>query len=243
MPLFGKKKEKNSKKVNCSVIICAAGSSTRMGEDKLMISLCGKPVIVWTLEAFQHCDKVDEIVLVTRSDLLVQLSDICRSNDFSKVSNIVVGGDQRLDSVLAGLSAVSSTAEIVAVHDGARPLVTEQIIKSAIKTAVKYGSAVPAILPKDTVKEETDGKVHTTYDRSRLRLVQTPQAFARNVLSAALTNAKAKAKELSITDDAQAVEALGLPVFFTDGSDENIKLTTPVDVLLAQSILDRRNSP
>ena len=241
MPLFGKKKEKAANKVRCSVIICAAGSSTRMGQDKLMMPLSNKPVIHWTVETFEKCDKIDEIIIVTRNDLLAQLAELCNTNGFSKVSNIVVGGDQRIDSVLAGLAVVSSTAEVVAVHDGARPLVTQKIIEEAVKTAEKYGSAIPAILPKDTVKEESDGKVHTTHDRSKLRLVQTPQAFQRNILSAALTNAKSK--ELTVTDDAQAVEVLGLPVFFTQGSDENIKLTTPVDILLAQAILDRRNTP
>ena len=240
MPLFGKKKDKVTKKVRCSAIICAAGSSTRMGQDKLMMPLSDKPVILRTIEAFEECSKIDEIIIVTRTDLLSQLAEICSNNGLKKVSNIVVGGQQRLDSVLAGLSAVSSAAEIVAVHDGARPLVSQSIIETAVKNAEKYGSAIPAILPKDTVKEESDGKVHTTYDRSKLRLVQTPQVFQKNILSAALTNAKSK--ELSITDDAQAVEALGLPVFFIDGSDENIKLTTPVDILLAQAIMDRRQS-
>lgn len=240
MPLFGKKKDKVTKKVRCSAIICASGSSTRMGQDKLMMPLSDKPVILRTIEAFEECSKIDEIIIVTRTDLLSQLAEICSNNGFKKVSNIVVGGQQRLDSVLAGLSAVSSAAEIVAVHDGARPLVSQSIIETAVKNAEKYGSAIPAILPKDTVKEESDGKVHSTYDRSKLRLVQTPQVFQKNILSAALTNAKSK--ELSITDDAQAVEALGLPVFFIDGSDENIKLTTPVDILLAQAIMDRRQS-
>ncbi|MBE6990960.1 MAG: 2-C-methyl-D-erythritol 4-phosphate cytidylyltransferase [Ruminococcaceae bacterium] len=239
MPLFGRIKEKPAKSVRRSAIICAAGSSTRMGQDKLMLSISDKPVIQWTIEAFEECDRIDEIVIVTRTDLLSQLANLCKNSGYTKVSNIVVGGEQRLDSVLAGLAVISPAAEVVAVHDGARPLVTQKIIKSAVLHAEKYGSAVPAILPKDTVKEESDGKVHTTHDRSRLRLVQTPQAFQRNILSAALTNAKSK--ELTVTDDAQAVEALGLPVFFTDGSDENIKLTTPVDVLLAQAIMDRRN--
>lgn len=240
MPLFGKKKEKAKKKVHCSVIICAAGSSARMGRDKLMMPLSKKPVILRTIEAFEQCNKIDEIIIVTRDDLLSRLADICSSSGFKKVSNIVIGGNQRLDSVLAGLNAVSSTSEIVAVHDGARPFVTQEIIETAVKTAEKYGSAIPAILPKDTVKEESDGKVHTTYERSKLRLAQTPQVFQKTILSAALTNAKSN--ELAITDDAQAVEILGLPVFFIDGSDENIKLTTPIDMLLAQAIMDRRES-
>ncbi len=221
----------------CSAIICAAGSSSRMGQDKLMMSLCGKPVIIHTIEAFEQSPAIDEIIVVTRESALSSMAELL--SGFSKVANIVSGGEQRIDSVIAGSAAISDSATLVAVHDGARPLVSQELISSVVNTAIKYGSAVPAVIPKDTVKQELDGRASATFDRSRLRLAQTPQVFYTSVLTAALSNAKAAG--LSVTDDSQAVEALGIPVYFSPGSDENIKLTTPVDVLLAEAILQRRN--
>ena len=139
---------------------------------------------------------------------------------------------------MAGLAAVSDKAQLVAVHDGARPLVTDEVIRAAVIKAKKFAAAAPAVRVKDTIKISTDGAVDATPDRSTLYAVQTPQVFDRDLLAAALQNAKAQG--IAVTDDCSAVEALGMPVQLTDGDEENLKITTPLDLELAALILRRR---
>ena len=154
---------------------------------------------------------------------------------------VVPGGCDRMQSVMNGLREASDKTQLVAVHDGARPLVSDTIIANTISKAAKFGAAAPAIPVKDTIKVSTTGAVEATPDRKTLFAVQTPQVFDYALLCGALENAKNK--KLSITDDCSAVEALGMPVQLTDGSEEKLKITTPIDLAFAEAILKgRRNA-
>ena len=224
----------------CTAVIVAAGNATRMGgTDKIMAELDGVPVICRTLEAFENAVQVDEIIVVTRMELLEQVSALATA--FSKVRMVVPGGDDRMQSVMNGLREASDKTRLVAVHDGARPLVTDKIIANTIAKAAKFGAAAPAMPVKDTIKVSTRGAVDATPDRKTLFAVQTPQVFDYALLCGALESAKQK--KLAITDDCSAVEAMGMPVQLTDGSEENLKITTPIDLAFAEAILKgRRNA-
>ncbi len=226
------------KNTTCSVVVVAAGSSTRMGEDKLFMDLCGKPVLERTLRALSDCQCVDEIVLVTREEILEKAADLCHDNRLAKVTKLVIGGKSRNESALAGLSEIRRDAKLVLIHDGARPLVTEEVVRDAMHTAALYKCAAPAVPLTDTVKETDDGSVVRTLDRSRLAAVQTPQAFVPEIIKAALTLAVKNG--VDYTDDCAAVEAMGVPVRLSAGSPENIKITRPLDIPTAEAILRSR---
>lgn len=233
MSIF-KQRIKNS----CSCVILAAGSSERFGEDKLLTELCGVPVIAYSISAFQYSDCVKEIVLVTAEDKLMEFAKLCDENGYYKVTKIVIGGNTRLESALSGASECNPNARLIAVHDGARPLVSVDVIDNAITCALAHNAAVPAIPSKDTIKIVKDGKVLETPDRASVYQIQTPQVFLPEILKGALTNALRN--ELTITDDASAAELLGFPVYLSEGSEENIKITTPLDIKLAEAILSER---
>ena len=227
------------KSSSCSAVIVAAGSSNRMkGEDKLMIMLNGKTVLERSIELFQNSEVIDEIVIVTRQDLMGYVDSLCRARGFTKVKAITEGGETRVHSVMKGLDHVSAKAGLVAIHDGARPLVTQEVISDTISAALSYYAAAPAIPVKDTIKVAEHHVVTDTPDRSKLFAVQTPQIFDYDLLCGALQ--KALQEQTPITDDCSAVEALGMRVYLTAGSEENIKITTPIDVILAEAILRRR---
>lgn len=230
----------NKKKYGrCAAVIVAAGRSTRMlGEDKILSEIDGKSVIQRSIEAFQNHERIDEIVIVTRPDLVGYLRSLCGAREYKKVIAVAEGGDTRVDSVVNGLRHVSARVGMVAIHDGARPLVSEELIDDVIKNAQRYHAAAPAIPVKDTIKTALDRFVVNTPDRSALFAVQTPQVFDKDLLSGALQNAQDKS--LPITDDCSAVEALGMKVYLSNGSEENIKITTPIDLILAEAILKRR---
>lgn len=221
----------------CAAVIVAAGSSSRMsGTNKILARLGGLPVICRTVDAFDRCAVIDEIIVVTQREMMEKISRYCAS--YSKVRMIVAGGETRTQSVMAGVAAVSERTQLVAVHDGARPLVTDAVITRAAAKAAKFAAAAPAVRVKDTIKVSTDGAVDVTPDRSSLFAVQTPQVFDRELLEGALENAVQK--KLSITDDCSAVEALGMPVQLTQGDEENLKITTPLDLEIAELIYRRR---
>ena len=223
----------------CAAVIVAAGTATRMrGTDKILTSLQGEPLIAHTIRVFQNSPMIDEIVIVTREEILSQLGRLCSQHDFDKVSMIVPGGASRVESVICGLEHISKGTKLVAIHDGARPLVTAEIIERTVRKADRYHAAAPAIPVKDTIKEAENRIVCSTPDRSKLFAIQTPQVFDFDLLRGALQ--KAVSEHLSITDDCSAVEALGMSVYLTDGSDENIKITTPIDLILADAILQSR---
>ena len=223
----------------CSVVVVAAGSSTRMGKDKLFLDLEGMPVLVRTLRVFDECSFVREVILVAREDRAEDAAELCRAYGIRKVARVVIGGATRTESVLAGISSIDREARIVLVHDGARPLVTEDIIYDAMHKAAIYSAAAPAVPVTDTIKETQRDIVVRTPDRASLAAVQTPQAFVPEILKAALTAAVRDGKEY--TDDCAAVEAMGVRVHLSKGSRENIKITGPLDMELAAGILRSRH--
>lgn len=219
----------------CAAVIVAAGTASRMGGiDKVMAPLGGEPMIVRTVRTFQQCDAIREIVVVTREDLLVPIMDLCHG--FDKLTAVIVGGSSRPESVAKGLAALSAKAKLVAVQDGARPLVSWQVIDRTVRAANSYGAAAPAIPVKDTIKEVRGGVVVQTPDRSLLQAVQTPQVFDLELLKGALT--KAFQEETQITDDCSAVERLGMSVKIVEGDECNIKVTTPLDLKIAELFLE-----
>lgn len=225
----------NVKLKYCGAVIVAAGNASRMGGiDKVMAPLGGESVIVHTVRQFQHCDAVKEIVVVTRSDLIVPIMDLC--HDFDKVKAVVVGGDNRAASVNMGLNALSEKCKLVAVQDGARPFAGWQLIDRVVRAANAYGAAAPAIPVKDTMKVVRGGLVAETPDRSTLKAVQTPQVFDFDLLRGALKQARVDG--LAITDDCSAVEHMGMTVKIVDGDERNIKITTPMDLKVAELILE-----
>lgn len=219
----------------CGAVIVAAGTASRMGGiDKVMAPLRGEPMVVRSVRTFQNCDAVREIVIVTREDLLSKIMSLC--DGFSKVRAVVVGGSSRPESVQAGLNALSDKVRLAAIHDGARPLVTWQVIDRTVRAANTYGAAAPAVPVKDTIKVVRGGVVAATPDRSRLQAVQTPQIFDLDLLRAALK--KAAAEGAAITDDCSAVENMGMSVKIVEGDEKNIKVTTPMDLTIAQLLLE-----
>lgn len=239
MGIFRKKKKQEE--IVCSAVVVAAGASTRMGMDKLMLPLGDVPVIVRTLQVIQAAPSVGEIVVVTREDLVIPIGQLCQEFGLTKVSKVVRGGETRMHSVRLGTLEVSRDASLIAVHDGARPLVSVDVIEKAIVQAQKSGAAAPAVPVKDTIKVVSGDIVEKTPDRVTLRAVQTPQVFESSLIRAALQKALDDGAEL--TDDCSAVERLGMKVVLTEGSERNIKLTTPADLLLAEILLEGSGMP
>ena len=234
--MFWRRKQKKRQEPCCSAVVVAAGSSTRMGMDKLMLPLDETPVIVYTLRAVQAAPSVGEIILVTREDLIVPMSQMCQDYAISKVTKVVRGGASRTQSVRLGTLEVSGDAQVIAIHDGARPFVSAEVIERAVAQAMETGAAAPAVPVKDTIKVAHDGVVESTPDRACLFAVQTPQVFESSLIKAALQ--KALDDGLELTDDCAAVERLGMKVALTRGDERNIKLTTPEDLAVAQAILE-----
>ena len=221
----------------CGAVIVAAGSASRMGGiDKVMAPLGGEPMIVKTVRAFQNCEAVGEIVVVTRQDLVAPIQELCREMD--KVRAVVTGGASRQESVWLGLNAFSEKIQLAAVHDGARPLISWELIDRTVRAANSYGAAAPAIPVKDTIKVERSGLVESTPDRSRLRAVQTPQVFDFDLLRGALQKAREDGAE--VTDDCSAVERLGMKIRLVEGEERNLKVTTPLDLKIAKLLLEEK---
>ncbi len=221
-------------------IIPSAGLGRRMGgRKKNYLLLSGSPVLAYTLAAFESSALVDSVVVaIAPGD-----EEYCRSSlapfGFKKVSHIIAGGKERQDSVNNALE-FAKDAEVVAVHDGARPLVTIEIIDAVIRSAFETGAAIAAVPVKDTIKEVSDGTVARTIDRTRLVSVQTPQAFRRKILVNAFQ--KAKADNFYGTDESSLVERAGHTVSVVRGSYENFKITTAEDLLFAKGVLEKRGA-
>ena len=219
----------------CGAVIVAAGTASRMGGiDKVMAELEGEPMILRTVRTFQTCDAIQEIVIVTREDLILPIMGLCAGLD--KVKAVVVGGSSRQESVEHGLYALSNKVKLVAVQDGARPLITHAVIDRTVRAAPSYGAAAPAIPVKDTIKVVNGGVVSSTPDRKTLQAVQTPQVFDLDMLKGALKKAKADGAE--VTDDCSAVERLGMSIKIVEGDERNIKVTTPLDLAIAKLLLE-----
>lgn len=220
----------------CSAVVVAAGSSSRMGFDKVLADVGGVPVIVRCLEAFQQAPSVTEVVVVTREELVPDIARLCQDYGLDKVAKVVRGGDSRTQSARLGTLECSRRAPLIAIHDGARPFVTVQVIEDAAAQAAASGAAAPAVPVKDTVKEARDGLVERTLERERLYAVQTPQVFDADLIRAALQ--KALDDGVQLTDDCAAVERLGMRVALTAGDERNIKLTTPIDLLVGEALAE-----
>ena len=221
----------------CAALLVAAGSSSRMdGQDKLLAELGGMTVLERSALAFEQNDRISELVVVTRADRLDEISKLLDARGLSKLTMVAAGGETRADSVRAGLEHISKKAALVAIHDAARPLVSQRIINETVAMAIKTRASAPAIPVKDTIKVAKSGAVVSTPDRKTLYAVQTPQVFDADLLRAAHKKAEKSGKEL--TDDCLAAEQLGLKVFLTQGEETNLKITTPLDLRIAAMILE-----
>ena len=219
----------------CGAVIVAAGNASRMGGiDKVMADLNGEPMILRTVRTFQNCEAIKEIVIVTRPDLILPIRDLCTR--FDKVQAVVAGGASRQESVALGMNALSGKVKLVAGQDGARPLITDTVIDRTVRAAHTYSAAAPAIPVKDTIKVVKGGVVVETPDRAALQAVQTPQVFDLDLLRGALK--KAEADGAAVTDDCSAVELMGMSVKIVEGDERNIKVTTPMDLKIAELLLE-----
>lgn len=220
----------------CTAVVVAAGSARRMGGiDKAMTEIGGVPMLLRTVRAMAKSQQISGVTVVTREDLLDRVTALCA--DEPKFLGAVAGGSSRAESVLRGLNAVLTP--LVAIHDGARPLVTVPVIDAAVEAAERCGAAAPAIAVHDTIKIAKNGVVEQTPDRSALFAVQTPQVFETSAIRKALQAALNQA--LPLTDDCSAAEYAGLQVRLTPGSEENLKITVPSDLVLAEAILQGRD--
>lgn len=237
--MLGKRRKKTDLPAVCAVIV-AAGSSRRMGgENKLLLEIDGVPVLARTLSAFQKCAAIRDIVLVCREQDIMPYTELAKAFSIDKLCTVTRGGETRTESVLAGITAAPENAVLVAVHDGARPLVSEAVITEAVTTAAEYGAAAPVVPVKDSIKRIEDGNIAADVARSTLAAVQTPQVFRKDLLRRALTSTAERG--YSFTDDCAAVESLGTIVKATHGSYQNIKITTPEDILVAEALLTRED--
>ena len=219
----------------CGAVIVAAGNASRMGGiDKVMAELAGEPMILRTVRTFQQCDAIKEIVIVTRLDLIAPITNLCR--DLDKVRMVVAGGASRQESVGLGLNSFSDKVKMVAIHDGARPLISLEVIDRTVRAAHSYSAAAPAVPVKDTIKVVRGGVVDHTPDRATLQAVQTPQVFDLDLIRGALK--KAALEGSAVTDDCSAVELMGMSVKIVEGDERNIKVTTPMDLKIAEMLLE-----
>lgn len=219
----------------CGAVIVAAGSASRMGGiDKVIAELDGEPMICRTVRAFQKAPAIREIVIVTRSDLVEHIRNLCK--EFDKVTTVTVGGSSRQESVEKGLEALSSKVKLAAIQDGARPLISQDVIERVVRAAHTYGAAAPGIPVKDTIKRVEGCIISDTPERSKLQAVQTPQVFDYDLIRAALQ--KAREDKAELTDDCSAVERLKMSVVMVEGDERNIKVTTPMDLKIAQMLLE-----
>jgi len=221
--------------MRAGVILVAAGTGTRMGRPKQFLPLLGRPVVEWSLETFLDVPEVAEIALVLAGESMKTHGKRLASERV----RIVEGGATRMDSVRAGLACLSADIDVVAVHDGARPLVTREVIASCLAEAQESGAVVPAVPVKDTLKKVTSKQlwVAETPMRSQFWLAQTPQCYRREVLEDALARFQ---KDKAATDESQLVERAGHKVKIVQSTYENIKITTPEDLAVADALMVRR---
>jgi 2-C-methyl-D-erythritol 4-phosphate cytidylyltransferase len=219
-------------------IIAAAGAGIRMASDrpKQFLQLAGKPVVFHTLQPFEECDSINEVIVVLPAAESAGFLSLAGKYGLRKVSRVVPGGVTRADSVKRGLMAIrSATAEIVAVHDGVRPFVTVEEISQTVEAARLHGAAILVAPATDTIKQVGEQRVIKTLDRTGLRRALTPQCFQYELLRQAYQ--RADVNDPSLTDESALVEQLGKPVSIVDGSSRNIKITTPEDLLVAEVLL------
>lgn len=220
-----------------SAIILAGGKGKRMGAkiSKQYIELNGKPILYYTLNRFAACKEIDKIILVLPKDEIEYCNKEILKKYSLKVDMIVEGGKERQDSVYNALQKINDS-EIVLIHDGARPFVSEKIIKDGIKYASLYGAAAPGVMPKDTIKFiDENGFSDSTPDRSKLLAIQTPQTFKIEMIKEC--HNRVKRDNISVTDDTMVVELYNHKVYLYNGEYTNIKVTTPEDLILAEKLI------
>ena len=225
-----------------AAILVAAGNATRMGGNKQFLPLLGIPVLARSLMAFQNCPQIRDIVVVARKEEIPDVQRLADEYFILKLTAVVAGGAQRQDSVEHGLLALADDIVYVAIHDGARPMITPASIEAVLTDARAHGAAALGVPVKDTIKQ-VDGqmRIERTIPRETLYAVQTPQVFDVAIYKKALDYAKANA--LAVTDDCMLCEAAGFPVFITTGSYSNIKITTPEDIAVAENYLAGEEQP
>lgn len=231
------KKLRQARQPRCTALVAAAGSSSRMGGiNKLMEPLDGIPVLIRTLTALERARRVDAIIVAAREEDLVPISQLCHTYGITKCTKVIRGGESRTHSVLLAALEADGETELLAVQDGARPLVSPELIDEVIAKAERCGAAAPAVAVKDTIKVVgKDGAVEQTLERSELAAVQTPQVFDAALLKAALQSVLEQG--IAVTDDCAAVERLGKTVYLVEGEESNLKITTPGDLILAEALL------
>jgi 2-C-methyl-D-erythritol 4-phosphate cytidylyltransferase len=237
-----KHKKGNGQNVKCCAIIVAAGESKRMGNtgNKQYIDILGCPLLSYTIQPFEECDLVDNIIIVTREeDIMYCTTEIVNENGFEKVKKIVAGGKERQDSVYKGLCEVDEDTDIVIVHDGARPLIQTDEIENSIYECIDSKAVTLGVKARDTVKEiDDEGYISKTLNRESLWTIQTPQTFDYKILTDAYN--KAIADNFTGTDDSILVERMGYKVKIVEGRYDNIKVTTMEDISIVEGILQNR---
>lgn len=220
-----------------SAIILAGGKGKRMGKDisKQFILVKNKPIIYYTIKKFSDCKLIDEIILVLPKDEIEYCKKEVLEKYSLKVDKIIEGGKERQDSVYNGLKALKNS-DIVLIHDGARPFVSEKIILDGIENAKKYGAAAPGVMPKDTIKVKDDFSFSKeTLKRESLIAIQTPQVFKKDII--VKCHERVREDNVSVTDDTMVVEKYGYKVYLYDGDYTNIKVTTPEDLILCEYLV------
>ena len=229
----------NQQKKFVSAVVAAGGSGTRMGaeKNKLFLNLCDIPVLAHTLLALEKSADIDEIVIPAREEDIGEILSLVQEYKIKKVTAVVKGGSHRAASVKAALEKVSEMADFIAVHDGARPLISQDIIKNTIEAAQTYKAAACGVRSKCTLKRiDEDGFIAETVNREEIYEIQTPQIFEKGLIFEAYHCAEEILEKA--TDDCSLVERLGEKIYVTDGAYCNIKVTTPEDILLAEKILE-----
>lgn len=220
----------------CAAVLLAAGRSRRLGFDKILTPLAGRPVFIHSLDVLLRATAVARVVVVTREDIMQPIREMVRELPLQKPVDVVAGGVERQDSVAHGIRFLGGDADEILIHDAARPLLTVGIIEKTLEAARRHGAAVCASRATDTLKRaEPDGRVRETLDRSEIWLMQTPQIFKRDLIERAMRHVQEKG--IAITDDASAVEALGEPVHLVESLEPNLKITRPMDWDLAGYLL------
>lgn len=222
--------------MDTSAIIVSAGKATRMnGIDKQFAELNGIPTVIRSMMAYEQCESICEIIVSARSECIEKIQLLAQKYNIKKLSHIVSGGDTRQQSVINGIKMVSPSSSMVAVHDGARPLVKPVHIERTIADARVFGGAVLGVPVKDTIKLVSDGLITDTPPRSSLFITQTPQVFKKSVYLRGVEFAMRNC--LDFTDDCQLAESIGVKIYMTVGDYTNIKITTPEDLAIAEILL------
>ncbi len=221
-----------------TAVIVAGGKGTRMGGDKnkVYLKICDKEVLAYTITAFENNPRIDDIIIVTGEVDISECNTMIKDNSFKKIKSVVVGGTTRQESVINGLS--KADCDIVLIHDGARSLVTDNEINNSIDDCIKYGASAVGVKCKDTLKSSENGFISGTVDRENTYLIQTPQTFyLKDIFE---MHQRAKQEGIAATDDCMIAEHYGVKIKISEGSYDNIKLTTPEDMIIGEEILKKR---